>query len=159
MTSQRSVVVSSCATDGRSLSTARAALLKMPSLTYYVVLPFFRTTGGTLVADEPIEVPDASRARRQAERVARSIGGAVAFSRTGHPTLGEYQDAVVLARFGDVPGVHPVWPDRRLVWFKHSRRGTLGVRGTAVLSAGERCCSPRSSPAEAAARSRRRAAG
>ena len=75
----------------------------MPSLTYYVVLPFFRTTGGTLVADEPIEVPDASRARRQAERVARSIGGAVAFSRTGDPTLGEYQDAIILARFGDVP--------------------------------------------------------
>ena len=48
-------------------------------------------------------MPDASRARRQAERVARSIGGAVAFSRTGDPTLGEYQDAVILVRFGDVP--------------------------------------------------------
>ena len=42
-----------------------------------------------LLADEPIEVPEASRARRQPERVARSIGGAVAFSHIGDPTLGE----------------------------------------------------------------------
>ena len=70
----------------------------MTALTYYVVLPFFRTTNGDLLADEPIEVSDPSRARRQAERVARSKGGAVAFSRTGR-----YQDAVILARFGEVP--------------------------------------------------------
>ena len=89
MTSQRSVVVSSCATDGRSLSTARAALLKMPSLTCYVVLPFFRTTDGTLVADEPIEVPDASRARRQPERVARSM---VARATRVDPNAGPYED-------------------------------------------------------------------
>jgi hypothetical protein len=73
------------------------------ALTYYVVLPFFRTTNGDLLADEPIEVSDPSRARRQAERVARSNGGAVAFSRTGDPTTGEYKDAVILARFGEVP--------------------------------------------------------
>jgi hypothetical protein len=57
----------------------------MARLTYYVVLPFFRTSDGEVLADEPIEVSDADRARRQAERVARSKGGAVAFSRTGDP--------------------------------------------------------------------------
>ena len=75
----------------------------MARVTYYVVLPFFRTLDGEVLADEPIEVPAADRARRQAERVARSKGGAVAFSRTGDPVTGEYEDAVILAQFGDVP--------------------------------------------------------
>ena len=72
-------------------------------LTYYVVLPFFRTSDGEVLADEPIEVSDADRARRQAERVARSKGGAIAFSRTGDPATGEFDDAVILASFGEVP--------------------------------------------------------
>ena len=75
----------------------------MTSLTYYVVLPFFRTADGDLIADEPIEVPNAGVARRQAQRVARSKGGAVAFSRTGDPQLGEFSDAVILARYGETP--------------------------------------------------------
>ncbi len=75
----------------------------MSRLTYYVVLPFFRTTDDELVADEPIEVSDASRARRQAERVARAKAGAVAFSRTGDPTTGEFEDAVILGTYGEVP--------------------------------------------------------
>lgn len=75
----------------------------MAKLTYYVVLPLFRTSDGDLVADEPIEVSDGDRARRQAERVARAKGGAVAFSRTGDPSTGEFADALVLARFGEVP--------------------------------------------------------
>jgi len=75
----------------------------MSRLTYYVVLPFFRTTDGEVLADEPIEVSDSDRARRQAERVARSKGGAVAFSRSGDPVTGEFDDAVILARFGEVP--------------------------------------------------------
>ena len=29
--------------------------------------------------------------------------GAVAFSKTGDPQLGEWEDAVVLGRYGDVP--------------------------------------------------------
>jgi hypothetical protein len=29
--------------------------------------------------------------------------GAVALSKTGDPQLGEWQDAVILARYGDVP--------------------------------------------------------
>jgi len=75
----------------------------MARITYYVVLPFFRTPDGEVLADEPIEVSDADRARRQAERVARSKGGAVAFSRTGDPVTGEFDDGVILARFGEVP--------------------------------------------------------
>ncbi len=75
----------------------------MATLTYYVVLPFFRTTDGEILADEPIEVSDGDRARRQAERVARAKGGGVAFSRTGDPATGDFEDAVILGRFGEVP--------------------------------------------------------
>jgi hypothetical protein len=75
----------------------------MANLTYFVVLPFFRTPDGDLVADEAIEVPNAGAAKRQAERVARAKGGAIAFSRTGDPVVGDYEPAVILARFGEVP--------------------------------------------------------
>ncbi len=75
----------------------------MATLTYYVVLPFFRTAEGDLLADEPIEVPNAGAARRQAEWVARSRGGAVAFSRTGDSALGEFSEAVILGKYGETP--------------------------------------------------------
>lgn len=69
----------------------------MATITYYVVLPFFRTADGELLADEPLEVSGPDRARRQAERVARAKGGAIAFSRTGDPALGDFHQAVILA--------------------------------------------------------------
>lgn len=75
----------------------------MAPLTYYVVLPFFRPAEGELAADEAIEAPSANAARTRAERVAGGKGGAVAFSRRGDPMLGEFDDAVILAKFGDVP--------------------------------------------------------
>ncbi len=75
----------------------------MASVTYFVVLPFFRTSEGDLVADEAIEAPSANAARGQAERVARAKGGAVAFSRTGDPALGEFEDAILPGRYGEVP--------------------------------------------------------
>ena len=75
----------------------------MATATYFVVLPFFRTVDGDLVADEAIEAPDANTARVQAEQVAHARGGAVAFSRTGDPATGLYADALVLGRYGAVP--------------------------------------------------------
>ena len=53
----------------------------------------------------PSKVSDASRARRQAERVARAKGGAVAISRTGDPATGEYEHATILGRYREVPKV------------------------------------------------------
>ena len=42
---------------------------------------------------------------RRAEGMSRdpANAGAVAFKRTGDPNVGEFSDAVVLKRFGDVP--------------------------------------------------------
>jgi hypothetical protein len=72
------------------------------SVTYYVVVPFDRNDAGDLTAGEAKEVPSAAAAERQAQSIARTHAGAVAFWRTGNPAIGEFQDAVVLAQFGEV---------------------------------------------------------
>ena len=41
-------------------------------------------------------------AERRARALALEHAGALAFSRTGNPATGEFQDAVILARFGEV---------------------------------------------------------
>src|SRR3954468_21281392 len=63
-------------------------------------------------------------------------------------------------RILDAGGVLHGWSAPRLTghgagWVRHSGRGTLGVRESAALSGGGHYCSPRTSPAEAASRSRR----
>ena len=45
----------------------------------------------------------ANAAEREARRMAATSPGAVAFARTGNPSTGEFDDAVVLRRFGEVP--------------------------------------------------------
>jgi len=35
--------------------------------------------------------------------MAAAEGGAVAFAKTGDPQLGEWDDAIILGRYGDVP--------------------------------------------------------
>ena len=41
-------------------------------------------------------------AERRARTLALDHAGVLAFSRTGNPATGEFLDAVILARFGDV---------------------------------------------------------
>jgi hypothetical protein len=71
---------------------------------YYVALPFVEVEGG-LAPGEPVECQHAGAAVRRAEVLAAKEGnaGAVAFSRQGNAELGEFEDAVVLKTFGDVP--------------------------------------------------------
>ncbi|WP_342363325.1 hypothetical protein [Terrarubrum flagellatum] len=75
----------------------------MASVTYFVVIPFEADEDGELTAGEPIEARTPSGAIFRAKAVALSAGGAIAFSRTGDPSLGEFEDAVVLAREGITP--------------------------------------------------------
>ena len=72
------------------------------AVTYYVVVPFDRDESGDLTAGEANEAPSASAAERQAGSLALQHAGAVAFSRSGDPSTGEFQDAVILAQFGEV---------------------------------------------------------
>jgi hypothetical protein len=77
----------------------------MSTMTYYVALAFKRSKdNGEVVACEPKEARSADHATRVAGLLAAQDGhcGAIAFSRTGDPALGEFDDAVILMTFGDV---------------------------------------------------------
>jgi hypothetical protein len=76
----------------------------MPHVTYFVALPFIQTDDGELIAGEAVECSNAASAVRQAERLSRTNAGAVAFSRTGDPALGEFADAKIIKQFGEMPG-------------------------------------------------------
>ena len=77
----------------------------MASITYYVALPFMRDESGEMIAGNAEECQSATTALRRAELMSRIPGsiGAVAFSRTGDPMIGEFGDAQLLKKFGNVP--------------------------------------------------------
>jgi hypothetical protein len=72
------------------------------AVTYYVVIAFDRDAEGDLKPGEAREVMSAIVAERRARMLALEHAGALEFSRTGDPTIGEFQDAVILARFSEV---------------------------------------------------------
>jgi hypothetical protein len=73
-------------------------------MVYYVGCRSCGVDGG-LAPEEAIECPHAAAAVRSAGALARkeANAGAVAFSRQGIAELGEFEDAVILKTFGDVP--------------------------------------------------------
>ena len=72
---------------------------------YYVAMPFTPADEGGLAPGQAVECQNPGVAIRRAEWMARQEGnaGAVAFSRIGDPNVGEFEDAVILKAFGDVP--------------------------------------------------------
>jgi hypothetical protein len=76
----------------------------MAEVTYYVALPFVASDDG-LAGGEPTECFNPTAAVMRAEALSRKEGhvGAVAFSRTGDPATGDFSDAEVIRKFGDVP--------------------------------------------------------
>jgi hypothetical protein len=72
---------------------------------YYVALPFLQDDTGSPVAGAAEECQSSSSALRRAESLSKAAGsvGAVAFSRTGDPMTGQFSDAQLLKKFGDVP--------------------------------------------------------
>jgi hypothetical protein len=87
------LLVAKCLADGH----------RMPDITYYAILPFSRDVSGEFLAEAAIEVRSAEQARATASRMAGVERGAIAFAKTGDPQLGEWKDAVILGRYGDVP--------------------------------------------------------
>ena len=77
----------------------------MADVTYYVALPFLQDDSGSPVAGAAEECQSSSAALRRAEILSKAEGciGAVAFSRTGDPMIGEFGDAQMLRKFGNVP--------------------------------------------------------
>ena len=75
----------------------------VPQLTYFAVIPFARDVDGNFIAEAAIEVRSADEARSAASRMEGQGKGAIAFAKTGDPQLGQWDDAVILGRYGDVP--------------------------------------------------------
>ena len=73
--------------------------------TYYVAMPFLQDDTGMLVPGAAEECQSPGTALRRAEILSRAVGniGAVAFSRSGDPMAGEFSDAKLLRKFGDLP--------------------------------------------------------
>ncbi|MEO6781855.1 MAG: hypothetical protein ABI407_11550 [Bradyrhizobium sp.] len=72
--------------------------------TSYFVQSFNAGKGGSLKADTPIACKSATGAVRTAERLALSKLGVVAFSSTGDPEMGDYDDEpTVIFRAGQFP--------------------------------------------------------
>jgi hypothetical protein len=73
-------------------------------VTYFVALPFVATDDG-IAAGEPMECFNPVAVVMRAEVLSRKQGhvGAVAFNRTGDPATGDFSDAKVIRKFGDVP--------------------------------------------------------
>ncbi|WP_407123463.1 hypothetical protein [Bradyrhizobium sp. STM 3561] len=76
----------------------------MSEVTYYVALPFVLADDG-LAAGEAVECFNPNSAVMKAEVLARKPGhvGAIAFSRTGDPSSGDFSDAKLIRKFGEVP--------------------------------------------------------
>jgi hypothetical protein len=76
----------------------------LAEVTYYVALPFVAADDG-IAAGEPMECFNPNAAVMRAEALSRKEGhiGAVEFSRTGDPATGDFSDAMVIRKFGDVP--------------------------------------------------------
>jgi hypothetical protein len=72
---------------------------------YYVALPFTPVEGGGLAPGQAVECPHAAAAILRAEVMSRDEAnvGSIAFSRNGSPEIGEFEDAVILTAFGEVP--------------------------------------------------------
>jgi hypothetical protein len=75
----------------------------MANITYYVSMGFTRDEAGDLVALEPAESQTSGVAISKARSLAAANAGAVAFSRTGDPDVGEFDDAKVIWQSGEIP--------------------------------------------------------
>ena len=78
----------------------------MAAVTCYVALAFKKDEddGDDIVACDPREARNSEQAIRMAASLALEEGhcGAIAFSRTGDPSLDDFEDAVILKAVGEV---------------------------------------------------------
>lgn len=77
-------------------------------ITYHVVMSFQAGPDGP-IPDKPRELPSAGAAVRAADALKAEKAGVIAFSRTGDPILGEFEDAVILVRHGEMPDEIKEW--------------------------------------------------
>lgn len=72
-------------------------------VTCFVVQAFQRGKKGAFIAELPKQARDEAHCVITAERLAEKSASVVAFSRRGDPETGEWDDAVILATYGEAP--------------------------------------------------------
>lgn len=87
------------------MSKARQKREPIAPLTYYVVQTFKAVKGirGKIAAEDPREANDHRHALELVERYRPIRAGVIAFRRTGDPAAGDWEDAVIIARHGQLP--------------------------------------------------------
>lgn len=76
----------------------------MAEIIYFVVVVAFEETESGLVAGQGIQCPSERAAISQARgAVSKGAIGAIAFRRSGDPNIGEYGEAVLICKEGDLP--------------------------------------------------------
>ncbi|MGM5033504.1 hypothetical protein [Tardiphaga sp. 803_E3_N1_3] len=75
----------------------------MSEVTYFVIQPFEISPKGRYKIVAPLQASNKDQAMSRGERVAKQHGGAIVFCRSGDTEFGEFGEAVVLGRFGEVP--------------------------------------------------------
>jgi hypothetical protein len=73
------------------------------SVTHFVVQAYRKGKRGKLEADEPKIARDLHHCKVLAERTSYSRAAVIAFSRTGDPDTGDFDEPVILAKYGEVP--------------------------------------------------------
>lgn len=76
---------------------------KMTMQTHFVVQPYQETKRGGIVALPALAAKDADHARRLGARQEAVAVGVIVFSRRADPDAGDYEEAVVLSRWGRLP--------------------------------------------------------
>jgi ABC-type branched-subunit amino acid transport system substrate-binding protein len=75
----------------------------MAEITYFVMVPF-KDADGDLFAEQGVQCPSEGSAKAQARHaVAKGAIGAIAFKRSGDPGLGEYGEAILICKEGELP--------------------------------------------------------
>lgn len=80
-----------------------AELVAAGTVTHYVVQAYRKGKRGKIEAEEPKIARDENNCRVMAERLSLTRLAVIAFSRTGDPDTGDFDDPVILAKHGDVP--------------------------------------------------------
>lgn len=71
-------------------------------VTYYVLQTFSRDKRGVTI-DEPMEKRNRGEALHASARARATKAGAIVFSRTGNPSTGDWDDAVIHELWGETP--------------------------------------------------------
>lgn len=75
----------------------------MANVTFFVMIPF-KKMKGAIVAQAGVQCSSEKSAISQARgAVAKGSVGAIAFKRSGDPGLGEYGEATLICKEGDLP--------------------------------------------------------